>query len=191
MPVPYGFVYLDDLRNSDHCNFILFDMKTIITLLAIILLLSCGSKKKVVERSKEQSIEIVNKDVQRSKTNNITTNTVIEQNDLKTTVRPIDESKPSKYNDNEFQNAEIVIEKSEKKQEGSTVDKSVTDLSDQSDYHNDKSSGKVSKDIDIDRSWGVMDWLWLFLAVAIVLLAVRLYVKKINPIAWIKNRLTN
>lgn len=163
----------------------------IILFVVLMLMFSCGSKKKVVERSKEQSIEIVNKDVQRSKTNNITTNIIIEQNDLKTTVRPIDESKPSKYNDNEFQNAEIVIEKSEKKQEGSTVDKSVTDLSDQSDYHNDKSSGKVSKDIDIDRSWGVMDWLWLFLAVAIVLLAVRLYVKKINPIAWIKNRLTN
>lgn len=163
----------------------------IILFVVLMLMFSCGSKKKVVERSKEQSIEIVNKDVQRSKTNNITTNTIIEQNDLKTTVRPIDESKPSKYNDNEFQNAEIVIEKSEKKEQVSVVDKSVTDLSDKSDYHNEQSNSTVNKDIDVDRSWGVMDWLWLFVAVGIVLLAVRLYIKKINPLDWLKNRLTN
>src|SRR5699024_7312041 len=126
-----------------------------------------------------------------SKTNNIATNTIIEQSDLKTTVRPIDKSKPSNYNGNEFQNAEIIIEKSDKKETVSVVDKTVTDLSDKSDYHNEQSSSKVSKDIDIDRSWNVMDWLWLFLAVAIVLFVNRLYVKKINPISWIKNRLTN
>ena len=161
-------------------------MKKLITLLTIILLLSCGTKKKVVERSKEQSIEIVNKDVQRTQNNNITTNTIIEQNNLKTTVRPIDETKPSKYNDNEFQNAEIVIEKSEKKEQASTIDKSVTDLSDKSDYHNEQSNSALNKDIDIDRSWGVMDWLWLFVAVGIVLLAIRLYTKKINPLDWLK-----
>lgn len=36
---------MDALRNSDHCINILFDMKTIITLLAIILLSSCAAKK--------------------------------------------------------------------------------------------------------------------------------------------------
>lgn len=163
----------------------------IILFVVLMLMFSCGSKKKAVERSKEQSIEVVNKYVQRSKTNNITTNTTIEQNDLKTTVRPIDETKPSKYNDNEFQNAEIIIEKSDKKETVSEVDKSVTDLSDKSDYHNEQSNSALNKDIDIDRSWGVMDWLWLFVAVGIVLLAVRLYIKKINPLDWLKNRLTN
>lgn len=166
-------------------------MKKLITLLTIILFFSCGTKKKVVERSKGQSIEIVNKDIQRTQNNNITTNTIIEQNSLKTTVRPIDETKPSKYNDNEFQNAEIIIEKSDKKEQVSVVDKSVTDLSDKSKLHNEQSSSTVNKDIDIDRSWGVMDWLWLFVAVGIVLFAIRLYIKKINPLDWIKNRLTN
>ena len=163
----------------------------IILFVVLMLMFSCGSKKKVVERSKQSTVEIVNKDVQRSKTNNITTNTIIEQNNLKTTVRPIDESKPSNYNGTEFKNAEIIIEKSDKKKQVSVVDKSVTDLSDKSDYHNEQSSSTVSKNIDVDRSWGIMDWLWLFVAVAIVLFVIRLYVKKINPISWIKNRLTN
>lgn len=161
-------------------------MKALITLITIILLFSCGTKKKVVERSKEQSIEIANKDLQRTKTNNITTNTIKKQYTVKTTVKPLDESKPFKFNNNVYENAEIVTEKSEKKEEISTIDKSATTLDDQSDYHNEQSSNTTSKDIDIDRSWGIMDWLWLFVAVAIVLFVIRLYVKKINPIAWIK-----
>lgn len=156
-----------------------------------LLVLGCGSKKKVVERSKEQSIEVVNKDIQHTKTNNITTNTTIERNDLKTTIRPIDETKPSKYNDNEFQNAEIIIEKSDKKEQASTVDKSVIDLSDQSDYRSESDSSGLKKDINIDRSWNALDWLWLFVAIAIVLFVIRLWVKKISPLDWIKNRLTN
>lgn len=163
----------------------------IIAFALLMLLLSCGTKKKVVERSKQHSVEIVNKDVQRSKTNNITTNTTIEQNDLKTTVRPIDDTKPSKYNNNEFQNAEIVIEKSEKKEQVSVVDKSITDHRDLSTKKDEINTSSVKKNVDIDRSWGVFDWLWLFIAVGIVLFAIRLYIKKINPIAWIKNRLTN
>ena len=156
-----------------------------------LLVLGCGSKKKVVERSKEQSIEIVNKDVQRSKTNNITTNTIIEQNDLKTTVRPIDESKPFKYNGNEFQNAEIIIEKSDKKEQVSTIDKSIENHRDLSTKRDEKNTSSVNKNVDIDRSWSVFDWLWLFLAIAIALLSIRFYLKKINPLDWIKNHLTN
>src|SRR5690606_33308827 len=102
----------------------------IILFVVLMLMFSCGSKKKVVERSKQSTVEIVNKDVQRLKTNNITTNTIIEQNNLKTTVRPIDESKPSNYNGNEFQNAEIIIEKSDKKEQASVVDKSTIDYKD-------------------------------------------------------------
>ena len=161
----------------------------IILFVVLMLLFSCGSKKKVVERSKEQSIEIVNKDVQRSKTNNITTNTVIEENYIKTTVRPLDTSKTSNYNGKDFKNAEIVTEKSEKKQEASTIDKSVTDLSDKSDYRSESDSSGLKKDIEVDRSWNVFDWLWLFVAVGIVLFAIRLYVKKINPLDWIKKSL--
>ena len=163
----------------------------IILFVLLMLMFSCGTKKKVVERSKEQSIEIVNKDVQRSKTNNITTNTVIEQNDLKTTVRPIDKSKPSKYNDNEFQNAEIIIEKSDKKEQASIIDKSTIDYKNLSTKRDEINASSVNKNVDIDRSWNVLDWLWLFLAVGIVLFVIRLYVKKINPLSWIKNRLTN
>src|SRR5699024_3285238 len=98
----------------------------IIAFTLLMLMFSCGTKKKVVKRYKQSTVEIVNKDVQRTQTNNITTNTIIEQSDVITTVRPVDETKPSKYNDNEFQNAEIIIEKSENKEQVSTVDKSVT-----------------------------------------------------------------
>lgn len=163
----------------------------IILFVVLMLMFSCGSKKKVVERSKEQSIEIVNKDVQSSKTNNITTNTIIEQNDLKTTVRPIDETKPSKYNNNEFQNAEIVIEKSDKKEQGSVVDKSTINQKDLLTKRDEINASGVKKNVDIDRSWSVFDWLYLFVAVGIVLFAIRLYIKKIDPLDWLKNRLTN
>lgn len=158
----------------------------IIAFALLVLMFSCGTKKKVVERLKEQSIEIVNKDIQRTQNNNITTNTIIEQNNLKTTVRPIDESKPSKYNDNEFQNAEIIIEKSDKKEQVSVVDKSTINQKDLLTKKDEINTSNVNKNVDIDRSWSVLDWLWLFLAVAIVLLVIRLYIKKINPIDWIK-----
>lgn len=161
----------------------------IILFVVLMLMFSCGSKKKVVERSKEQSIEIVSKDVQRTQNNNITTNTIIEQNDLKTTVRPIDESKPSKYNNDEFQNAEIVIEKSDKKEQVSVVDKSTINQKYLLTKRDEINASSVKKNVDIDRSWGVFDWLYLFVAVGIVLLAIRLYIKKINPLYWLKNRL--
>src|SRR5690606_15838592 len=128
-----------------------------ITLILLLLMFSCGTKKKVVERSKQHSVEVVNKDVQRSKTNDITTNIIIEQNDLKTTVRPIDESKPSKYNDNEFQNAEIVIEKSKKKEHVLVVDKSTVNHRDLSTKKDEINASSVKKNVDIDRSWGIMD----------------------------------
>src|SRR5699024_6732670 len=163
----------------------------IILFVVLMLMFSCGSKKKVVERSKQSTVEIVNKDVQRSKTNDITTNTIIEQSDVITIVRPIDESKASTYNDTGFKNAEIIIEKSEKKEDISVVDKSTIDYKDLSTKKDEINTSSVNKNVDIDRSWGVMDWLWLFLAVAIVLFAIRLYINKINPLDWIKNRLTN
>lgn len=184
-----------EIREGIYCILLVFGsgylLYRIILFVVLMLMFSCGTKKKAVERSKEQSIEIVNKDVQRSKTNNITTNAIIEQNDLKTTVRPIDESKPSKYNGNDFQNAEIIIEKSDKKEQVSTIDKSIVNHSDLSTKRDEKNTSSVNKNVDIDRSWSVFDWLWLFISVAIVLFAIRLYVKKINPLDWIKNHLTN
>lgn len=61
MPVPCGFVYLDDLRNSDHCINIFSDMKTLITLFAIILLSSCAAKKETssVTRLKKSDTLII------------------------------------------------------------------------------------------------------------------------------------
>ncbi|QLE02871.1 hypothetical protein HX109_15330 [Galbibacter sp. BG1] len=162
-------------------------MKLFLTILLALTICSCGSKKKVVERKKEKSIEVIEKDVQSSVKNDITSNAIIRKEGKRTIVEPIDETKPSSYNGVDFQNAKITQQDVKENLTTETSDKSQTDFIDNSSASTETETDDLNKNIDIDRSWNVFDWLWLFLAVAIVLFAVRLYVKKINPISWVKS----
>lgn len=162
-----------------------------IFLIAIVIsfCVSCGSKKKVVNRSQEKVVEIYQKAVDSQISNDITSNAVIIQQDSKITIKPSDPSKPSKYGGIEFQNAEITKEATNTNITTNVVDKSVTDLSKTDNSEKTVEKKTVDKNIDVDRSFNVFDWLWLFLAIAIVLFAIRLYVKRINPFKWIMGQL--
>lgn len=151
--------------------------------------ISCGSKKKAVQREKESSVLIERKALETKTENNISTNATLIREGSKLTIKPSDPDKPSKYGDLEFQNAEITKEATNTNITTNVIDKSVTDLSKTGNSKKTVEKKTVDKNIDVDRSFNVFDWLWLFLAIAIVLFAIRLYVKRINPFKWIMGQL--
>lgn len=167
-------------------------MKKLIIIFAILfafIQVSCGSKKKIVERSREQLVQIENKDVQANIKNDIVSNITIVKRGKKRTIKPTNPDKPSKYGDTEFENAEIIEEETSEAINTNTQDNSEIDLSDNSEAKNEAESSTLNKNIDIDRSWGLFDWLWLFLAIAIVYGAYRLYVNRTSVFEWVKRNL--
>lgn len=156
-------------------------------MLLVLLLVSCGTKKKTVQRSSVKAVEVVNKDVVNKVKNDITSNVTLTHDNSKITIKPIDANKPSTYNGVEFQNAVIEQTKENKVETKTEVDKTVEISTDKSNTRSEVDKSETNKDIDIDRSWGLFDWLWLFMAILIVAVGVRLYIKKINPLDWIKN----
>ncbi|WP_417444658.1 hypothetical protein [Joostella sp.] len=166
-------------------------MKNIIIIFAFLFAFmqtSCGSKKKVVERKKESTVYTEKKDVQTNVKNDITANVSIVKTSVKTTIEPKDESKESSYNGIPFKNAKITKEETAEEVNTEIKDNSEVDLSDNTNTDFKDESEALNKDIDKDNSFNVFDWLWLFIAIAVVLFAIRLYVKKINPLTWLKDR---
>lgn len=158
-------------------------------IILVLLVSSCGTKKKVVERSTESSVAIESKALETKTENDITSNVTFIHEGSKLTIKPSDPNKPSMYRDIEFQNAEII--KSDVNQSLQIEEKDLTKNYLTNFVKSEKAETKktVNKNIDVDRSFNVFDWLWLFLAIAIVLFVVRLYLKKINPIKWITDQL--
>lgn len=156
-------------------------------MLLVLLLVSCGSKKKTVQRERESSVSIEHKALKTRIDNDIHSNVTLIHKGSKITIKPMDADKPSTYNGIEFQNAVIektIENKVETKEE---TDKTVEISTDRSNTRSEVDKSETNKNIDIDRSWSVFDWLWLFVAVAIVVVVIRMYMKKINPLKGLKN----
>ena len=153
----------------------------------VLLLVSCGSKKKTVQRERESSVSIEHKALKTRIDNDIHSNATLIHEGSKTTIKPIDANKPSTYNGIKFQNAVIEQTQENKVETKTEVDKTVEISTDRSNTKSEVDRSETNKDIDVDRSWGLFDWLWLFLAVAIVVVVIIMYMKKINPLKGLKN----
>lgn len=156
-------------------------------ILFALLLVSCGSKKKTVQRSGVKAVDVVNKDVVNKVENDITSNVTLTHKGSKITIKPMDANQKSTYNGIEFQNAVIEQTKENKVETKKETDNTVEVITDNSSKRSEVDKSETNKDIDIDRSWGLFDWLWLFMAILIVIIGVRLYIKKINPLKGLKN----
>lgn len=155
-------------------------------ILLVLLLVSCGTKKKTVQRSSAKAVEVVNKDVVNKVENDITSNVTLTHKGSKITIKPIDADKPSTYNGIKFQNAVIEKTTENKVETREETDKTVEISTDRSNTRSEVDKSETRKDIHVDRSWGLFDWLWLFIAILIVAIGVSLYIKKINPLKGLK-----
>lgn len=142
---------------------------------------SCGTKKKAVNKTHE----IDKSQFEATINNDVNVREITSENDLSITYEPIDNDKPMIADGKVYNNTKVTKSKKEKTTAKETTDKSSSVAS--GSQESEKSSKDL--DLDVDRSFNVFDWLWLFVAIGVVMLAIRLYVKKINPISWVKTKL--
>lgn len=83
-------------------------MKFTLTILLILLLIGCGSRKAEIDRLKA-SVEAQRELMMRFK-NDIQSNVKLHKIATRTTAEPIDSSKPSTFNGTSFKNARITID---------------------------------------------------------------------------------
>jgi|SRR5690606_23026115 len=159
-------------------------MKYLIIIFAILfsfMQTSCGTKKKAVSKTHEIDKSQFEATIQKD----VNVREITSENDLSVTYEPIDNDKPMIADGKEYNNTKVTTSKKEKTTEKESTDKSSSVTS--GSQESEKSTKDL--DLDVDRSFNVFDWLWLFIAIGIVIFAIRLYIKKINPISWVKSKL--
>lgn len=150
-------------------------MKSLITILLILLLASCGSRKAEVEKLKmeiRQQRELV-----LNLQNDIQSNIRIIKVANKHTIEPINQSEISTFNGTSFQNARITIEKTKSDSIANVNDQSRKEI--KSKENNESKLTEKTKDAESKKG---NPWLWLVIFGISVLLIWMVF--KYRP--WIK-----
>ncbi|WP_299431590.1 hypothetical protein [uncultured Aquimarina sp.] len=157
----------------------------VLLLLSIALALcSCGTRKRVMEKTSTKVNTLEQKDIVAIKVNDITTDVQIIRTNDRVVYKAVDQTKPFFVEGKKYEN--VIIEKEFSKEVDSSQIKDNT-----RETKTDKSIQKteiVQKEkkvaVERDNSFGFWDWFWLLLA----LIAVFFLVFRWNNIyAWIIN----
>lgn len=160
-------------------------IKHLLYLLCVLFLCcSCGTRKRVMERSEEKVSLVHQKDIATLQandiaaitTNDISTDVHIIKTNEKVVFKAIDNSKPFYVGGKKYQN--VVVEKKFTKEVDSStitdqtisesINKTITETKDTSVNKEERSSKKKKVAVERDNSFGFWDWLWLLLAVVAV-----------------------
>ena len=131
-------------------------------ILLILLVISCGTRKRTVELEKVRT-EIVN-DIVLKIQNDIRTNTQLTKRGSITVLEPIDPDKPSTFNGHTFQNAKVRIDSTRTDSIVLRNDNSRTEASDNSKVKIDSKN----RNVDV-KSKKPNPWLWIGLVLVVAL----------------------
>lgn len=146
-------------------------MKLFIKILAIsVLLVSCGTRKRVMQKSTSRLKVVERKDIVKNDNIKIETNAFIIREADKVIYRPVDSKKPMIVDGRESINT--IIEKETTKEIDSTkIETEITsNRTDNSIIEIDKKEDNKTTTVDRDNSFGFWEWFWLFLAFGVVVL---------------------
>lgn len=144
-------------------------MKKHLIILLVFISFSCGTKKKIVAREKENVVEIEKKEVDVKIANDIETNTLIIETDKTITITPANPKEDMVFNGQTSKNAVITINKSHKKEATKTTDQSKTEV--KIDSESKKKSEKSTRHVDLHKTGVQMPWyVWLILVIFFILL---------------------
>lgn len=146
-------------------------MKRFIKILAIsILLASCGTRKRVMQKSSIHLKAIEKKDLFRSDNINIKTNAFIIREADKVIYRPVDSEKPMIVDGRKSINTIIEKERTKEIDSSKTETEITSSHIDNSIIEIDKKEDNKTTTVDRDNSFGFWGWFWLFLAFGAVVL---------------------
>lgn len=159
-----------------------------LALILLIILTSCGAKKKTVDRGSEKSIELSSKSFHRlTADTSVTTSNInrvyvadYKRKGFKMTFRPSNPNKPVKYTDNTGRSFSVTGA-SEFTVEDYEVESKLTDSLKSESTENKGSSESVvfdeNKNVEESKSWRntvskvlrIPTWLWVFLFLVVLL----------------------
>ncbi|TYP71475.1 hypothetical protein [Aquimarina intermedia] len=144
-------------------------MKTrIIFLLIIFLICSCGTRKRVMQKTVTEIETSEKKDVKKEEVIITVSNTDIKTAEDNTTYTPVDNTKPMEVEGKKYYN--VVIQKKKKTQTDSSKTVKKENRIEEDKTETDIKKKELKKDVAVDRdnSFSFWDWFWLLLAIAIV-----------------------
>lgn len=143
-------------------------MKIYVYIFTILLILSCGTRKKEVHKKLVEVNKIEKKDLEVINTNDIQSNVSIIEHELITHFTPVDEKKPMIIDGHEYINTKVSTGVHSKEVDSRTSDKSINKTKDNSEYREEKATKDIKMELDRDNSFGFWDWFWLLLAIVVV-----------------------
>lgn len=144
------------------------NLPVILFYLLVCLAISCGSKKKLSERSSEKVSYSINKDVVLSEIKVENARILTDSIGRRTTFVPIDPTKESRVGETTFKNTTITQEDTDLRREETRSDTTRTDLQDNSREEGSRASRSRTTDVH-DSRWPW--WAWFAAAGAVVLIA--------------------
>ncbi|WP_394749523.1 hypothetical protein [Spongiimicrobium salis] len=152
-------------------------MKNVV-LLSLILLCSCGSRKRTVGKS--EKIKVERKDISFVHNKDIISNVRVNKVLNKVTYEPLDVDTPIIINNDTIRNARITLETKEIDSTSSTVDKGIIKAEDKSNFTSSEKTKDTKTESEGFNFKGFNWMLWIILLIAIVIASVRLipYFKK-------------
>ncbi|WP_106793986.1 hypothetical protein [Aquimarina sp. Aq78] len=146
-------------------------MKLFIKILAVsVLLVSCGTRKRVMQKSSSLVKAIEKKDIVKNDNINIETNAFIIREVNKVVYRPVDSEKPMIVDGQESINTIIEKETINEIDSTKTETEITSNHTDNSTIEIDKKEDEKTTTVDRDNSFGFWGWFWLFLAFGIVMI---------------------
>ena len=149
-------------------------IRSLIICLAFVHLASCGSKKKIVDRSREKTSTEINLDQEFKQDQVINTSTIIDSTVFKLTLIPKDPERPIIIQDpagnvTEVTNAEVIIEKADVNTQEETTEETTTEARDNSTIDQKKDTRETH--IDVERESGAGPWIALAILILIIIIA--------------------
>ena len=160
-------------------------ISVILAAFIILLICSCGTRKRVMQKTVTEIEASEKKDIKKEEVILTVSNTDIKTTEDNTTYTPVDNTKPMEVEGKKYYN--VVIQKKKKTQ----IDSSKT-VKKENRIEEDKTETKIEKkelqknvDVDRDNSFSFWDWFWLLLAIAAVWL---LYSNRLTILRFFKNK---
>lgn len=132
-------------------------MKSKLNILVIILLTAfcalsgCASKKKTVDRVKEHSVHVENRDVENTSITEITSSGKTTKRLIKRKFEPSDPSKPMAFGGRKYENTKITEIEIEKTKDTTATAKATNHLKDNSDIKDESDKNGRSTESDTSR----------------------------------------
>ncbi len=138
----------------------------IVLFIFIIFFFSCGTRKRVLQKTNSDIIQIQNLDIVKTDDITLQTNIAVKKTSNSIRYKPVDNTKPIIIDNVKYTNTIVEIDLIQESDSTKILQRKQSEIIDRSTTNIDVKKSKKTTNVDRDNSFDFWDWFWLLLALA-------------------------